>query len=170
MSEGSWDVFQEREPVIVVGVDGSPASRAALEFALREADRRGSSVEVVTTWSWTEPYEAMAGGATPEVARDAAERAQEQAIHSVMTGLTAIPVVSRLVLEGDPGQTLVRAARGASYLVVGHTHKGALKRALLGSVSEYCVRHASVPVMVVPTQDHAQADPMVPAVIGAEVG
>ena len=41
-------------------------------------------------------------------------------------------------------------ANRASYLVVGHSHKGALRRALLGSVSDYCVRHSKVPVMVVP--------------------
>jgi nucleotide-binding universal stress UspA family protein len=160
------DVNHDRERVIVVGIDGSDASRAALEFALHEADLRNSSVEVVTTWTWGEPYEAMAAIGSPEDARRAAEDEQEAAIHEVVSHHPTAPMMSRLVLEGDPGPTLVRAARGASYLVVGHTHKGVVRRALLGSVSEYCVRHSEIPVMVVPLTETSPGTPQVPAHAG----
>ncbi len=144
-------MLQDREPVIVVGVDGTPEGAAALLFALDEGVRRDCSVEVVTTWSWGEPYEAMATGL--DAARQAAEEIQDQQLHEVIRKLDVVPVVSRLVVEGEPGPVLVHMANHASYLVVGHSHKGALRRALLGSVSDYCVRHSRVPVMVVPTPE-----------------
>jgi nucleotide-binding universal stress UspA family protein len=141
--------------VIVVGVDGTPESVAALAFALDEGVRRDCSVEVVTTWVWGEPYEAMATGM--EAARQAAEELQEVALHAAIQKFDGLPVVSRLVVEGDPGPVLVHMANRASYLVVGHSHKGPLRRALLGSVSDYCVRHSKVPVMVVPIADSASS-------------
>ena len=159
-------MIQEREPVIVVGVDDTPAGAAALIFALDEGVRRDCSVEVVTTWSWSEPYEAMASGV--EAARQVAEDIQEKALHAAIRKLDVLPVVSRLVVEGEPGPVLVHMSNHASYLVVGHSHKGALRRALLGSVSDYCVRHSKVPVMVVPvaesgTQTSSEPD-RIPAV------
>lgn len=146
-------MLNDREPVIVVGVDGTPESVAALAFALDEGVRRDCSVEVVTTWTWGEPYEAMATGI--EAARQAAEDVQEVALHTAIQKFRVLPVVSRLVVEGEPGPVLVHMANRASYLVVGHSHKGALRRALLGSVSDYCVRHSKVPVMVVPLPEPA---------------
>ena len=146
-------MLQEREPVIVVGVDGTPEGLAALLFALDEGVRRDCSVEVVTTWMWGEPYEAMATGV--DAARQAAEEIQETQLHDAIRKLDVLPVVSRLVVEGEPGPVLVHMSNHASYLVVGHSHKGALRRALLGSVSDYCVRHSRVPVMVVPLPESA---------------
>ena len=141
-------------PVIAVGVDGSASSRAALEFAIREGVARGSAVEVVTVWSWSGPHEPLGGPATPQEARERAQRAQDEAVAGVLRATSATPVspvISRQVVQGDAGQVLLRAGRHADYLVVGSAHKGRLRRAVLGSVSEYCVRHATCPVVVIPT-------------------
>ncbi|KAG0549417.1 hypothetical protein BDA96_01G254200 [Sorghum bicolor] len=56
-----------------------------------------------------------------------------------------------VVVEGDPREALCRAAQdmGAGLLVVGSRGLGAIKRAFLGSVSDYCAQHASCPIMVV---------------------
>ncbi|CAL4942014.1 unnamed protein product [Urochloa decumbens] len=69
-----------------------------------------------------------------------------------------------VVVEGEPREALCRAAAdmGAGLLVVGSRGLGAIKRAFLGSVSDYCAHHASCPIMVVkPPRDdddgHAHA-------------
>jgi nucleotide-binding universal stress UspA family protein len=139
-----------RTPAVVVGVDGSAASRAALEFALREGAARGSAVEVVTAWSWAGPHESLAAPATPHEARDRAQRQQDEVVADVLRRVSVAPLLSRQVVQGDPAEVLLRAGRDAAFLVVGSEHKNMLKRAVLGSVSEYCVRHATCPVVVVP--------------------
>ncbi len=141
--------MQDRAP-IVVGVDGTAASQQALVFAIREACLRGSPVEVVTAWTWSSVYEPVATLESSADARDQAQRLQDEAVTEALSAAGVTPVVSRQVVRGDPAQVLIEAARGAAYLVVGSAHKGVLKRAILGSVSEQCVRHADCPVMVIP--------------------
>ncbi|MDX6309399.1 MAG: hypothetical protein QOI06_2445 [Nocardioidaceae bacterium] len=136
---------------IVVGVDNSDAARAALRFALGEASRRGCALDVVTVWS----LYAQPGGTAPVDAREwtraEAQHVQDCAVASVLTDYDAAPpILSRQVIEGDPAQVLLRIARNADYLVVGSGRKGPMKRLLAGSVSEFCVRHAACPVLVVP--------------------
>ena len=141
-----------RPGVVVVGVDGTSVGRAALTFAMREASRRGSELRVVTTWTWNVNAAGFDAGIAEEPAeiRDRAQRAQDAAITAALETITAPPVISRHVIEGDPRPALVSMARDADYLVVGSANKNAVKRALLGSVSHYCVRHAPCPVVVVP--------------------
>ena len=140
---------ESKPSVIVVGVDGTPAAQAALTFAMREARLRGSALDVVTTWMW----DVDSGIPSLGIPRDIANRvriAQDSAISTALAATAAPPVITRHVIEGTAGGELVRVARKADYLVVGSSHKNLLKRALLGSVSHYCVRHATCPVVVVP--------------------
>ena len=143
--------MDRKTPRIVVGVDGTAAGRAALEFAMREAVVRGRAVEVVTVWSWSGPHESLAGAGTAEEARLRAQRKQDEVVAEVLRTSAGTPVVSRQVVRGDPAEVLLRLARDADYLVVGTEHKGVLRRTVLGSVSERCVRHATCPVVVVPS-------------------
>jgi nucleotide-binding universal stress UspA family protein len=140
--------------VIVVGVDATPAAQAALTFAMREARLRGSALDVVTTWVWDvdsgNPSLGIPSLSAPTDVAARVRAAQDIAISAALTATAAPPVITRHVIEGLAGEELVRIARTADYLVVGSTHKNVLKRALLGSVSEYCVRHATCPVVVVP--------------------
>lgn len=135
--------------VIVVGVDGSAASRSALAFAVREGARRESVIEVVTAWEWGAGQPGLQTLAPSDVAEVQAQDVQDAAVAQVLSRLQILPVLSRRVVQGDAAAVLVRAASGADYLVVGTGRKGTLRRALLGSVSESCVRHASCPVVVV---------------------
>jgi nucleotide-binding universal stress UspA family protein len=58
--------------------------------------------------------------------------------------------IDTLIEEGHPALVLVGEARYADLLVVGNRGHGEFAGMLLGSVSEYCVTHASCPVVVVP--------------------
>ena len=145
---------REHAGLVVVGVDGTAEGDAALAFAVDEAARSGDSVEVVTVWHPLVPalsYPVLPVGATPadrEALRRSAETVQQEALERV--SLPPDVPVSTQVVEGDPGQVLVAAARTARLLVVGSRALGYVRAALLGSVSRYCAHHAAVPVVVVP--------------------
>ena len=142
-------------PVIVVGVDETPASKAALMVAMREGSRRGGVIEVVTVWD--SPPAAMSVPTSPEAARYSAQSIQDAAVAEALHDLAKPPLLSRQVVQGNPAEVLVKVARGADCLVVGTGRKGTLRRALLGSVSEFCVRRARCPVVVVPGPDELGA-------------
>jgi nucleotide-binding universal stress UspA family protein len=147
---------REHAQFVVVGVDGTPEADAALAVALDEAIRTGDAVLVITAWHPQVPavtYPVLP--ATPmdrETPRRRAESIQQQALERV--GVPASVPVSTQVPEGVPGSVLVRAARTARLLVVGSRGFGPVRAALFGSVSRYCVRHATCPVLVVPALTH----------------
>ncbi|WP_017540869.1 universal stress protein [Nocardiopsis halophila] len=135
-------------PRIVVGVDGSPSSLKALDWALGQARATGAAVEAVKAWdvpvsygmeALVLPYEDLAKGAretlTAEVEEQAAGFPWER--------------LSQRVVRGHPAAVLVELASGADLLVVGSHGHGAFASALLGSVGQQCVQHAPCPVVVV---------------------
>jgi nucleotide-binding universal stress UspA family protein len=157
---------------MVVGVDGSPGSRAALVWALAAAARGGASLRVVAVFPvelyWTDqvlldPHhservradtEALARAAVDEVRSDPAA-----ASHAVDA---AVPV-EIVALPGRPAQQLVDAAKGADLLVVGSRGRGAVRSTVLGSVALHSVTHARCPVVVV--GPHAAAATAPPRVV-----
>lgn len=131
---------------IVVGVDGSPASVAALTWASRQATLTGAAVEVVLSWQYPATFGgyALADGTDwPANAQTALDNAVDQALGSSGTS------VSRSVVEGHPAKVLLDASTGADLLVVGSRGHGGFAGMLLGSVSEHVVTHADCPVVVV---------------------
>ncbi len=135
-------------PKIVVGVDGSDQSMAAVRWASTEAQLRGASLELVSAWSIPQ---IAAGSVTQDVvdaleasAKDAVSRAQAE----VGTLAPDVKVVAE-VAEGHPAEILVHRARDAELLVVGARGLGGLKALLLGSVSQECGQHSVVPVVIV---------------------
>ena len=143
---------------IVVGVDGSHGSKAALAFALAEGLARGATVEVVTTWLLGPAISDIATATTFEEEQVKAQRCQDAALAEVLADFGEKPVISRVVLQSYGGHALVDAAHDAALLVVGSGRKSVIARALLGSVSEYCVRHSRVPVVVVPDPARLQGE------------
>jgi nucleotide-binding universal stress UspA family protein len=144
------------EPRIVVGVDGSPASVAALRWALTEAERMGVEVEAVTAWH-SEPPPVSGPMLVGLPYRDAdlvMSEQQEQLTSAVaQTAGTAPGVVLRQKLvAGWPPRELVGCAQGATLLVVGRQGHSWLGEKVLGTVSAYCIRHAQCPVVVMPIQ------------------
>jgi nucleotide-binding universal stress UspA family protein len=133
-------------PTIVAGIDGSPPSLAALEWAARQADLTGSALVVVAAWQLPGTY--AAAGITDDY--DPAAEMQTVLDHS----LDAIQHRHRTlrttghVINGYPGPVLVDASRDADLLVVGSRGHGELIDILLGSVGMHCVTHAHCPVLV----------------------
>jgi nucleotide-binding universal stress UspA family protein len=137
---------------IVTGVDGSPASLAALRWAIGQAELTGAAVDAVIAWHF--PVLGASGGFGIEFAamgpgdfRKTAENSVAEVVSGALGPASDVRVRVRAV-EGDPARSLLDASAGADLLVVGSRGHGGLAGALLGSVSEYCVRHAACPVVV----------------------
>jgi nucleotide-binding universal stress UspA family protein len=141
----------DRGAAIVVGVDGSPGAVAALEFALAEGWERGCRVEVVTAWLGTGQHEgnpdsddlAEVRGRVHHMQGDVVARCLEERGENV-------PDLLRVVVHDYAGRVLVARAEAASMVVVGSGSPSSDSHQVLGSVAEYCVRHARVPVVIVP--------------------
>lgn len=144
---------------VVVGVDGSPGSTAALAYALEEAGRRGARLRVVVAAQVPE-YWAMAYGMTapPPISEivAGAEAAGHQEVDEVLAArpdlASRVPVTVE-ARAGAAAQVLLDASEGAEVLVIGHRGRGAVRSALLGSVGLHCVLHASCPVTIVRATD-----------------
>lgn len=134
---------------VCVGVDGTAAAEAALQLAMEDAALHGGEVVVLTAWS---SPDALPGTADAEaiVHRQTATKIQDSAIDRALQGLSDPPRIERQVVLGSAREVLVNRSRKADRLVVGTEHKGILKRMVDSSVSRYCVRHARIPVIVVP--------------------
>lgn len=137
--------------VIVVGVDGSPASSVALRFAAEEARLRGAGLRVVRAWKVPVgayapvPYPAeLYAEVAPETERHLAAQVSE------VLGSEPEVRVEQRVVEGPPAKVLVEEAAGATLLVVGTRGHGGFTGLLLGSTSAQVVQHAPCPVVVVP--------------------
>jgi nucleotide-binding universal stress UspA family protein len=136
---------------IVVGVDGSPSSRAALAWAVDQAGLTGASVEAVIAWHYPVMFGSTPFGPGPLENADFGEWAASVLNHTIKETVDpGAPVkVSATVREGNPAQVLLELGVGADLLVVGSRGHGGFAEALLGSVSQACVHHAQCPVVIV---------------------
>jgi nucleotide-binding universal stress UspA family protein len=136
---------------IVVGVDGSDNARHALEWAAAEAALRGARLDIVSTWEFPMLIASEVVWATPPESAllivAAAERAQRLIDE---THLTDTKVSFAIITpEGRAGAELVRLSSDADMLVVGSRGAGSAREMLLGSVSNYCVHHATCPIVII---------------------
>ena len=134
--------------VIVVGVDGSDASRDAVSWALGHAVLTGYRLRAVASWRWPNYLTRIPPGIDP--AADTAQTLDETVDAALATVDGGQQVeLSRRVIEGPAGPALLTQAEDAQLLVVGAKGRAAFPGMLLGSVAEYCVRHGHCPVVVV---------------------
>ncbi|MGB9111528.1 MAG: universal stress protein [Acidimicrobiales bacterium] len=140
----------ERAARIVVGVDGSDSSLAALNWAARQAELTGSSVEAVIAWRLPMSYGFPVPVAPNFDLAGEASRVLDDAITSIRSAHPKMAIETS-VREGYAAHVLVGASRDAELLVVGSSGHGELTGMLLGSVSEYCVAHSHCPVLIVPS-------------------
>lgn len=147
---------------IVVGVDGSESSKAALTWAVGQAELTGDSVDAVIAWH----YPVMVGGLpfAPIGVLEGTDFGAYAATVLADAITETVPAdgpvkVSSSVREGNAAQVLLEAADGADLLVVGSRGHGGFAEALLGSVSQACVHHAPCPVVVIRARSAADTGP-----------
>ncbi|HWG15370.1 MAG TPA: universal stress protein [Streptosporangiaceae bacterium] len=140
-----------QEALIVVGVDGSPSSIKALEWAIGQAALTHAPIEAVIGWHYPQSY----GVPLPDTA-NGGDLAAETLTKAIATARNARPAgpeaavpISSFVAEGHPAQILLDRSADASLLVVGSRGHGGFAEALLGSVSQHVVHHAPCPVVVI---------------------
>lgn len=133
---------------IVVGVDGSPLSTDALRWAMGQAEITGATVDAVLAWDVPASYGMPVVMVSDDDLADSAERALDATLGQVSAEHPQVPV-ARYVRHGHPASVLIEQAKGADLLVVGSHGHGGFIGALLGSVSQYCIHHATCPVVVV---------------------
>jgi nucleotide-binding universal stress UspA family protein len=141
---------------IVVGIDGSAGSMAALAWAAEEAKVHAATLVCVIAWEPPVVYGsgfAPVPSLPPDGAYEDAARAQLETALDRVVGRVEEPVVERLVAEGPPAEVLLAAANDADLVVVGSRGHGSIVGMLLGSVSQHCVHHAHCPVVVIPNPE-----------------
>jgi nucleotide-binding universal stress UspA family protein len=158
---------------IVVGVDGSPASNAAACWAARDAALRHVPLTLVHTYSTyvpTFPQIPLPAGVAVWQQEDG-QQVLEQAVkiaEDAVRGDQQLAINSELMCS-PPVPTLVDLSEEAEMVVVGSNGRGALGRALLGSVSSGVVRHAKCPVAVIRDEDPLMPHPQqAPVLLGID--
>jgi nucleotide-binding universal stress UspA family protein len=156
---------------VVVGFDGSDGAQAALRWALETAAVDGSRVVAVAAWSL--PIAPVAPwGPVPsfdeESLRASFEREIRGAVEEARLSVRDAGEVEVEVVVGFPGPSVVEAAAGARYLVVGRRGHGGFAGLLLGSVADHCARHSTVPVALVPPDGKATDGAVVVGVDGSD--
>jgi nucleotide-binding universal stress UspA family protein len=133
---------------IAVGVDGSPASLAALRWAARRARRSSAALIAVMAWHWVPEYSVFPYGPS----EDDAERDAAELLDRAVGRLPALRC-TRMIDQGHPTDVLLDVADEVDLLVVGSTGTGSFRNQLLGSVSQRVAQRASCPVVVVHEAD-----------------
>jgi nucleotide-binding universal stress UspA family protein len=115
----------------------------------------------VTAWTWDTTARLYGSIGGPEHAWDHVKRHQHEDIDAALSGMVDPPPLSQTVIEGDPAEMLAALARDADLLVLGSHGRGhhPIRRTLLGSVAEGCLRRSATPVVVVPTHAAGVPDP-----------
>lgn len=135
---------------VVVGVDGSPASAAAVLFAARQAVVSGGPLRAVH--SWLEPIAWQDSYAPEEQFLESLEKSHrallENSLAEVRTEFPELEIVPEVV-HTTPARALMDAARNATLLVVGNHGRSVAGRLFLGSVSHAVVLGITTPTIVV---------------------
>jgi len=133
---------------IVVGVDGSASSTAALAWAVKQAALTGAVVDAVIAWEVPANYSFLVQVPTDINYAGIAAQVVADTIAEVSGPGEQVKIRSTAT-EGNPARVLLDASKGAELLVVGSRGHGGFTEALLGSVSQHCVHHATCPVVVI---------------------
>lgn len=141
---------------IVVGVDGSPQSMAALDWAVEEAKLRDGQVLALSAWSFPYVSDALGQAWDYEVFKSDAESILKEELERVKHSGVAI---TGRVVQSNPASALVEASREADLVAVGSRGHGGFAGMMLGSVSTQTVHHAYCPVLVFRGPPAEQATP-----------
>jgi nucleotide-binding universal stress UspA family protein len=144
---------------IVVGVDGSEASKEALRWAVGEARLRRAKVRALRAYEVPfvppvlDPFGAVpAVEGVPGIDRELLRQASEEGLARVVSEVVPDPggvEIELQVAEGHAAEVLVATSKDAELLVVGSRGHGGFAGLLLGSVSQSSAQHAYCPVVIV---------------------
>ncbi|MFJ7023001.1 universal stress protein [Streptomyces sp. NPDC101117] len=147
---------------ITVGLDGSPASLAAADWAAHEAQLRNLPLRLVTAWEWQAPAFAPATGLGVPVPPSELQRASAQ--HLLAQARSRVGE-ARLGLRIDtdeipglPVPALLKAAEEAELLVLGSQGLSKTAGYLLGSVSQAVLSSCERPVVIVRAAEHGEGE------------
>lgn len=133
---------------ILVGYDGSPASRKAFDTAAQLASQHGAELHVLTV-----SHPPVVGD---EVETEAVIESSRQYHRRMLAELRSVPAVRQIkahfeVAVGHPAEQIIYHAdkHGVDLIVVGHRGRSKFARLLLGSVSKQVTEHAGRQVLVV---------------------
>lgn len=157
--------------LVVVGVDGSASSLAAVEVAAREARLRGAGLRVVHAVVWPAthvPLGRSAPGPPEDGPQNEVDRLVAEAVERARTGAPDVDV-RHVVVTGEPLTVLEAQSRGAELVVVGSRGMGGFVGLLVGSTAVHLAAHGRCPVLVV--RDRPRDDgPILLGVDGSAAG
>jgi len=136
---------------VVVGLDGSPASEAAVAIAFEEASLRGAGLVAVHVWSEYQSDNAYAYARQFVMDWDAIDTREREVLAERLAGWQEkYPdvVVQRVVTRDRPIRALLEHTADAQLLVVGSRGHGGFTGMLLGSTSQALIYHATCPLLV----------------------
>jgi nucleotide-binding universal stress UspA family protein len=144
-------------PGIVVGVDGSPNSGRALDWAMEQAAAVHAPLTVVAVHEVAKSYwgHIPVVGASDTPALEDLRRGVEEMTQRAASrfGDASPPPATIHAVSGFPVEELLAISQDADLLVVGSRGGGGFARLLIGSVSSQVVQHATCPVVVIPHHD-----------------
>jgi nucleotide-binding universal stress UspA family protein len=140
---------------ILIGIDDSPYSRAALEFVRKLSWPAKTKVYVVSAvrpavLAYSEMY-VPAAAAADEIIKQETKAHEELVSRAEKTLRDAGVTTEARVLIGDPREAIIQTARdeGIDLIVVGSHGRSGITKLLMGSVATHVVTHAPCSVMVV---------------------
>ena len=139
---------------VVAGLDGSPESRAAAEWAAREAKVRGLPLKVVHVWEPVPEPMAEAPVLGGETQQHWSERIPRETARGLEERHPGIEVIAEQ-RTGQAAEALTAAAADAELLVLGSRGLGGLAGFLVGSVGRSVIAHTETPVVVVRAGEQA---------------
>ncbi|MEU8545276.1 universal stress protein [Streptomyces sp. NPDC048717] len=152
---------------IVAGVDGSPESLAAADWAAREAAYRGLPLRLVHAWRW-EPLD-LPLAQDPAVQQKAASDLLHQAEAEIAARHPDRPL-SAQVLGDTPVAALLDTVKDADLLVIGSRGHSALVGFILGSYGQQLIAASPVPVVAVRSRDGEAPEPAGGEIVVGQTG
>ncbi|MFL1897801.1 universal stress protein [Streptomyces tauricus] len=149
---------------VTVGIDGSPESRAAAEWAAREAELRGLPLKIINVWEPVPQPMAQAPLLGAETHQHWTERIPREAADGIRRSHPGLTVIVEQP-PGQAGEVLSGVAKGAELLVLGSRGLSGIGGFLVGSVGLTVVAHAERPVVLVRAREHS-ADQYMPDLSG----
>lgn len=140
----------QQDDVVLVGVDGSPASLHALDWATAHAKVHGLRLHLVCAYSVPSFTAAALDGGYAAIDDTAIQEGARAVLDEAVTRVGGQVRTTSAVATGDAAAVLVELSRGATTVVVGTRGRGGFAERLLGTVSSALPAHAHCPTVVVP--------------------